>query len=359
MLLFAGCGSGQVAWTRVLDLGGDDVAAALDGNGSELVLLATSFTGERAAWQVARFATDGRELWRRQYRQGEFSVAGDIALDSAGGIYATGTSRIDGREMCVVVHYRRDGIIAWQRALAVGEAAAGRGIALGPDRVYVTGWTRAKDRRELLLVALEPDGSTAWTRNWRLGDLAAGERLALDPKGDIVLSGIAGTAENPDILLAKFNPKGDTLWTRVYDGGGEDRPGRVTTDPYGHLLATGTALTPEGPRCVILEYHPDGELIRRAAYGERATAEGHGIAVTPKGDVFLCGSLVAETERSLLAFHYRPQATSVWERSWRTGADVAGADLVVADDVFALGTVGDRDRGRDVALVRFTRPEAE
>ncbi|MFO7676550.1 MAG: hypothetical protein R6X12_09575 [bacterium] len=354
----SGCGPGQVAWSRVIDLGGDDVAAGLAGNGTHLAALATVGTDSGPAWLVLKFEPDGRELWRRQYRQGEASIAGDVAIDARGIIYATGSGRVEGREMCLAVCYRPDGAILWQRALAVGDACWGRGIALGADRVYVCGRVRDGERDEVFVAALTLDGRTEFTRNWRPGRDAGGERLALAPDSGLVLVGTVGGAENPDILVAKLTPQGDTVWTRTYDGGGEDVPGGVAADQYGHVLATGTALTPEGPRCVIIEHQPDGELIRRTAYGGRVTAEGRAIAVTEQGDVFVAGTLTG-AGRSMLSFQYRPGATSTWERNWRPGSDADAAALVVDGDVYALGTVEQGRGGRDVALVRFVRPDAE
>ncbi|MFO7639013.1 MAG: PQQ-binding-like beta-propeller repeat protein [bacterium] len=361
--VLAGCGPGQVVRVMVVECDGDDEAVALSHNGENLALLATNQAGDRSSWLVVTMTPEGRELWRRQYRQGEVNVAGDVAYDQAGNVFVTGSSVLEGREMCVAARYRADGAILWQRALAVGEASAGRGIALAEDRVYVGGWTRAEDRQELLLVALNrEDGATLWSRNWRLGGLAAAERLAVDPRADVerlVVSGITGSAENPDILLAAFDAKGDTSWTRSYDGGGEDRPGGVAVDRYGHVIATGTARTPAGPRCVIIERHPDGELIRQTAYGGTTTAEGRGLALTPEGGVFVAGTLVAGGERWLLAFEHLPGVTSTWERNWREGGDVTGAAVAAAGDVFALGTVAKPGANRNIALVRFSRPQAE
>lgn len=354
-----GCGGGPVVWTSPIDCGGDEVGAALADNGTALVALGTKTLAEtdKSTWLLQALTPDGRQTWRQEYREGEQNVAGDIVLGPAGEAFCCGRVRLKGEDLCVVAKYRVDGSLAWQRALAVGEGAGGSGIAPVEDGVVVCGFARAEDRQELLVARLDRDGATTWSKNYRFGALAGGERVATDGRGNAVVVGRSGTAENPDIVLAKFDSKGDTLWTRVYDSGGEDRPGDVAVDVFGNVVATGTALVEGAPVCVILEYHPDGELIRKTAYGEGVRAEGRAIAASADGDLYVGATLHGTEQVSALAFHYQPNAGTIWERTWRCAGDTRAADLVAGEDVFLLTTVERADGTHDMTAVRLRKPQ--
>jgi hypothetical protein len=359
-LLLLGCGGGMVMWTATIDCGGtDDVGAALADNGMNIVALGTkTLVGtDRTAWLIQSLDRDGRPVWRQEYREGEQNTAGDVALSPAGESYCCGRVRLEGSDLCVVAKYRVDGSLAWQRALAVGEGSGGSGIALDGDELLVAGFARAEDRQELLVARLDRNGSTLWSRNYRFGTLAGGTRIAADGKGNAVVVGQAGSAENPDIVLAKLDGKGDTLWSRVYDSGGEDRVGDVAVDVFGNVVATGTALVEGEPVCVILEYHPDGELIRKTAYGEGVRAEGRAIAATGDGDLYIAATLHGEDVVSTLAFHYQPNAGTIWERTWRGSGETRAADLSCRDDVILLNTVETADGSHDMVVARLRRPQ--
>ncbi len=357
--LLLSCGGGPVVWDRIIDTGGDEIAAGLATDGTTLVVLGTVTQGGSGQpyWLLQTMSLDGQLRWHRDYREGTTNVAGDVVVGAHGGIFVAGTSEIQGRKMCVVVKYRHDGVLSWQRALAVGDDTRAHGIVLTGDGILVCGSATDGDEQDAFVALLDLDGETVWTRSYDFGPVDEAVRIATDSKGGIVLTGRAGTAENPDILLAKLNGKGDTLWTRIYDSGGTDHCGGVTFDVFGNVLATGTAFADDSARCVILEYHPDGTLIRRAAYTEQARAEGRAIQATPDGDILVAGCLHGPEPTALLAFHYQPNASSVWERTYRREAGAAtGADLVIDGDAFVLGTIRQESDGSDMVVVRFSRP---
>jgi outer membrane protein assembly factor BamB len=358
VLLLLTCGGGPVVWTAAVPCDPGAVATGIAKAGPNIAVVGTKVspgTGS-LAMVVQMFDDKGQIRWRREYTEGETNVAGGVALNRRGEAFIAGGSRINGRDMCVVAKYRIDGNLLWQRALAVGDGCRATGIAVVPEGLLVCGSVSAKEEEQMLVVLLDENGETVWTRNFRFGVFSHAAGVAADDRGNMVLGGQTGLAENPDIIVAKLDKGGDTLWTRRYDSGGEDRCGGVAIDVFGNVLATGMALDEGSPRCVILEYHPDGELIRKSAYGERTAAEGRAIATTPEGDIFVAGAVYDGQQKDLLAFQYKPGATSVWERNYRHGdRNTTGAGIVADGDVFVLGTVEDGP-GSDMVLARLFRP---
>ncbi len=354
------CGTGQVKWVRVVDCGADEVGAGLASNGNMLVVLGTKTTPRLGSvWVMQALQPDGELRWRREYSQGSNSFAGDAVMNRQGELFACGTCVLKGKDMCVVVRVQADGRLAWQRALEMGEASRAKGIYLTDSALFVCGSVQTKEGQEVMVAVLDPEqGKTKWSRNYNFGPVAEATALVANIKGEIVFVGQAGTAENPDIIIGRLKANGDTLWTRRYDSGAADRPGGVVFDVFGNVVATGTGQEGDAARCVILEYLPDGGLIRKTAYHEQVTAQGRQVAATPGGDLFVAGRIKTPAGWQMLAFQYRPAATSIWERTWaKPGADVSGEDVFVEGDVFALGTIDKKDGGRDMVVVRFTRPE--
>ena len=359
VLAIAGCGTNPVVWKQVIDAGAPVEPAALAMTADGLVAVGTKTTSAKTAWLIQTLDKDGKLRWRRDYSQGEASVCSDVCTDATGDMFVCGTCKIKGSEMCVVVKYRPNGAVAWQKALSVGDASRARGIALSDSFIVVSGSVMDKQEQELLVAKLGPDGRTVWSKNFNFGPLDEGTRVAANAAGDLVVIGRAGTAENPDILLMRLNAKGDSVWTRRYDSGGEDEPGDVGFDVFGNVVATGTGRAGDSLRCVIIEYQPDGALIRKTAYGAQAQAAGKGLFLTPDGDIFVCATSRGLKQTEILAFQYKPNATAIWERTLsQANADLTASDVVCDKDVFVLGMVAPKAGQKNMLVARFARPVA-
>jgi len=364
-LLLAGCGVGPVVWQKTLDIGGDETATALtsDGTNYYVSFVATRPGGsDRAGWFVTKLDSSGSEVWTQMYRESPYAMCQDLWADTLGPLFAAGRSKSEGQDICLVIRYAAGGEIIWQKGLSVGEKTWGTGICpVSGDRIAVCGVAGTDADTDYMIALLDArDGRTVWVKNLDLGpnDLAA--RIACDADDNLTVVGLHGeNAANPDIVIIKIAPNGDTLWTRRYDSGGSDEPGDIAFDGFGNVIATGTARVGDSVRCVIIEYAPNGDLIRKLAYGTVAQATGRGIFVTKDSEVFIAGSLLLQDGKSeILAFQYRPDAVSVWQKQYSPGPSAGGIDLVVNEDVCTAATV--QGKTKDVLVCRFLQlnPEA-
>lgn len=358
VLLAAGCGVGPVVWQKTLNTGGDETATALTSDGTNYYVSYNSTkpgAPDRAGWFVTKLDSSGKGIWTRMYKDSPFAMCEDIWADNLGHLFATGRSKSESKDICLVVRYSADGSITWQKGLALGDKTWGTGICpVSGDRIAVCGAAGTDANTDYMVALLDAkDGRTVWVKNIDLGpnDLAA--RIACDANDNLAIVGLHGeNAANPDIVIAKLKPNGDTLWTRRYDSGGSDEPGDIAFDGFGNIVATGTARVGDSARCVIIEYDPDGNLIRKLAYGTVAQATGKGIYVTKSSEIYLTGSLLSEDGKSqILAFQYKPDAVSVWEKHHSPGPNAGGVDLVVTGDVYVAATV--QGRTKDVLVCRF------
>jgi hypothetical protein len=358
VLIAAGCGVGPVVWQKTLDIGGDETATALasDGTNCYVSYVSTKPGGsDRAGWFVTKLDSSGREIWTRPYKDSPYAMCEDIWADNLGHLFAAGRAKSEGKDICLVIRYAAGGEITWQKGLSVGDKTWGTGICPAPgDRMVVCGAAGTDANTDYMVALLDAkDGRTIWVKNIDLGpnDLAA--RIACDAGGNLALVGLHGeNVANPDIVIIKLAPNGDTLWTRRYDSGGSDEPGDIAFDGFGNIIATGTARVGDSVRCVIIEYAPNGDLIRTLAYGTVAQATGKGIFVTGNSDIYITGSLLSQEGKSqILAFQYRPDAVSVWEKQYSPGPSASGVDLVVNGDVYVASTV--QGKTKDVLVCRF------
>ncbi len=260
----------------------------------------------------------------------------------------------------MVVRFDPGGRVEWQKALAVGDASYADGIAVSDSGVYVCGSARSGEKLEAFVAMLNlADGRTRWLKNYSFGSVTGARRLAVTRTGEIVFVGQTGNAENLDMVLCRLRSNGDTLWTRRYDSGRRDRPGDIVVDLFGNVVATGTAGEGAEARCVMLEYQPAGELIRATAYHEDVIAEGRAIATAADGELFVAGRMRVRDFWHLVVFQYLPKALSTWERNYgRPGTNTEGADLVVDEDAFVLGTFAANSEEKDLLVIRFRRPRS-
>jgi hypothetical protein len=370
--MLAGCGARKVAWQKVIDLGGDETVTALscDGTSFYVSFVATKpGSSDRAGWFVTKLDKNGQERWTRMYKDSPHAVCEDIWADNQGHLLATGRTRVQDRQLCLVIRYALDGSLSWQKGLTVGDRTWGTGICpVSGNRIAVCGVAGTDANSDHMVALLDAlDGKTIWARNYDICPADAAVRIAADSRDNLAIVGQHAdkdTPANSNIIVIKLKPNGDTLWTRTYDSGGEDRAGDVAFDPFGNVLVTGTAVVGDSVRCVILEYDPDGRSIRKAAYGEQAQATGRAIFVTSEADIFIAGQLIGrkvgkggipEPTGEVLAFQYRPGALSVWERHYTPGPKAEGVDLLVKEEVYVAANV--EGRTRDAMVCRFSLPK--
>jgi hypothetical protein len=358
VLLAAGCGAGPVVWQKTLDIGGDETATALtsDGTNYYVSFVATRPGGsDRAGWFVTKLDSGGKEIWTRMYKDSPYAMCEDIWADNLGHLFAAGRAKSEDKDICLVVRYAAGGEITWQKGLSVGDKTWGTGICpVSGDRIAVCGVAGTDANTDYMVALLDAkDGRTVWVKNIDLGPNDLADRIACDAKDNLAVVGLHGeNAANPDIVIIKLAPNGDTLWTRRYDSGGSDEPGDIAFDGFGNIIATATARVGDSTRCVIIEYDPDGNLIRKLAYGTVAQATGKGIFVTGNSDIYITGSLLSQEGKSqILAFQYKPDAVSVWEKQYSPGPGASGVDLVVDGDVYVAATV--QNKTKDVLVCRF------
>jgi hypothetical protein len=370
--LVLGCGTKPTVWEFKIDLGGDENATALatDGVNYFISYVATK-AGEarRAGWYVTKVSPEGKEIWTQAYKDSKYAIPEDITAAPDGRLFAVGRAESQGKEVCLVLCYQPNGMVAWQKGLAVGDKTWGMGVCLVPgDKIAVCGMAGDDTNSDYMVALLDAkDGRTAWVRNIDVGPTDLANHMYSDPNGNLVVVGQHAAKETPgngDIITLRLKPNGDTAWTRTYESGGDDQAGDIAIDQFGNIIVTGTAVVRDSVRCVILEYADSGGVIRKSAFGQNAMATGNGLYITKESDIFITGRLLgkqvpqqqgkAKQTSEALAFQYNPSAHSVWERHYKPGSSADGIEVVANGDVYIAATV--QNKTADAYVLRFSKP---
>ena len=138
---------------------------------------------------VIKYRANGEEVWRQRYNAeaGSQDVLRDLAVDPAGSVFVTGTSKS--------VKYSADGVFRWAAPFA------GRGVAAGTNFVYVTGFSET-DFATVQLANNDTDGRQGWVRMY---DVLNG---AGSPYGITNISEVVALTRSEELLVAgweKYN----------------------------------------------------------------------------------------------------------------------------------------------------------
>lgn len=178
-----------------------------------------------------------------------FSVASDVAVDTAGNSYVTGnfigTADFDpakthagntdiltarGGNDAFVAKYAPDNSLLWAKRMGGTDIDLGTKIAIdGSGNVYVTGsFNLTGDFGSVNLTStgstdgfvtkLNASGSTLWAKRWGgAGTNESGFGVAVDANGNVYAAGIRNQNIYPNatgIEVFKFSPSGSTVWTK-------------------------------------------------------------------------------------------------------------------------------------------------
>ncbi len=159
---------------------------------------------------TAKITSAGTAAWTRAHDSGGEDEAYNLALDTAGNVYVTGTSG--------TVKYDAVGAPQWVAPFSGVAHAVISGGAEGGS-LYVAGTSGGNVRTARYDAA---SGAQSWATSWDGGGTDAAYALRL-VSGRIYAAGTRGAAAGFDALAVGFDAAtGAAAWSDTYDGGGDD-----------------------------------------------------------------------------------------------------------------------------------------
>jgi uncharacterized delta-60 repeat protein len=346
--------------------------------------IATTFLSLLLLVLPAGYATGQvMEEWVARY-EGPGDVrdeANDIAIDAAGNIYVTGESGDDpmyAHSDYMTVKYDPDGNQLWASTYA-GEAGypdVASEIAVDTDgNVYVTGTSRGSNYAyDIATVKYDADGNELWVARY---DGPAGEvdepyDMVLDGDGSVYITGESeGVGTETDYVTIKYDTDGNELWVARHDGpaGSYDGAKGIALTPDGRICVTGRSAYPGA----YYDYHTimydaEGDVLWTARYGNSGYVldAAYDVAIHSNGDVLVTGrSRTGETWESndFATVRYDRDGNELWVARYNGPGDNSDAPGWIAVDADGYAYVAGNSRGDgtniDYAVIKYDPDGAE
>ena len=259
----------------------------------------------RAANYLQKFDPAGNQLWNRRFFVHWASWVRDIKVDAAGNVYAVGrgwnsaTSSND----AIIAKYDTDGNELWSDRYYSGgnsEAKAMRFDSSGNIVVFGHGMFGAASN-DLLTLRYDPAGNQLAVNNYDYGGSDVASDFELDEQDNVYVLG----ENSNDFLTAKYAPNGQELWSQRLDDSRDDRPMAIDVDVFGNVAVTGSGgYNHYGQQMITIAYDTDGvELWRK----KESTGNSFGtwVGFGRTGGVHAAGWTLPNSSGDAVVYRYR------------------------------------------------------
>nr|MEE4266563.1 FlgD immunoglobulin-like domain containing protein [Candidatus Krumholzibacteria bacterium] len=183
-------------------------------------------------------------LWQRSWNglQDYSDVAHKAAVDVDGSVVVLGSSHTPTEgQRAVLQRYSADGALLWTRIFPDLGGTSLTDLDLDTDGsvVFPSLGIDTQLGHFLSLTKVDVLGNTVWERRTYgniVGFISANSRLSRDGDGNWCTY---VPLNNSDILLMKVDPAGEVLWDRILDAGGTELPSDITFGTDGSIYLAG------------------------------------------------------------------------------------------------------------------------
>lgn len=206
-------------------------------------------------YATIKYGPDGVAIWVGRYDgpANEMDRANDVVVDQAGNVYVTGGSEGSGSmQDYATIKYGPHGGQRWvarydgpsNRSDSAAEVAVDEA-----GNVYVTGTSRGLGSMEdYATIKYGPEGTQQWLARYDgpAGGLDSASGLALDGRGNVYVTGgsYGGRPVDRDYATVKYGTDGSEHWVARHDSGrlADDWTKALAVDVSGNVYATGYSL---------------------------------------------------------------------------------------------------------------------
>ncbi|MCA9278083.1 MAG: SBBP repeat-containing protein [Phycisphaeraceae bacterium] len=248
--------TGAVVWSRVYNdifeeaevyswgIASDDLGNAYIGGDAPSTIPGVGGHGIN----IAKYDSDGNQMWYSEIASGIHDVFSDIDIDSAGNVYFVGSTRGNlpahiGDFDVVIGSLDADGALRWTRQFGSVELDFGGEIKVDPSgNIFVAGLTRgdfvgtSHGAQDALLAKYDSDGTLLWQTQLGTPESENYGNIALDSTGNVYLAG----AVSGDISVMKLDPTGTPIWISTFGSADMDAVWEIEIDSNDTLYLAGS-----------------------------------------------------------------------------------------------------------------------
>jgi Immunoglobulin domain/Beta-propeller repeat len=320
---------------------------------SNAYLSGNSF-GATANFTTVKYAPNGSRLWVAEYDNGGDDIPAAMTVDSAGNVYATGSSISNGTGRdYATVKYGTNGNQLWVSRYngdANGDDSPKAVTVDGAGRVFVTGTSNGTNGTPAYAtVAYGANGNQLWVARYDAGpgfSYTYPRALALDNGGNVYVTGASGFGYPYHYLTVKYDGNGNEVWTARYVGDGSNNdPTAIGVDTAGNVYVTGGLYR-------TVKYDSNGNQLWVARYnGPTNTATtvalSTALALDSTGNVHVTGYIADDgggfgSHWVCATVKYDAHGNQLWVANYGVSPQSFATRLAVNDggDVFVAGYSG-------------------
>ena len=208
---------------------------------------------------VAKYDTDGNSVWAKQFGTDSLVEGISVDADHLGNAYVTGYTRGDlfdtnaGMVDAYVAKYDTDGNQVWAKQFGSDDRDIGFDItADSSGNAYVTGHTngdlfgRNTGAYDVFVVKYNPEGVERWAKQFGTDSLEEHGGITTDSSGNVYVTGVIN--DNPsgndigseDVFVTKYAKNGIEKWTKQFGSDSFEGGNDVAVDLSGNAYVTGT-----------------------------------------------------------------------------------------------------------------------
>jgi Beta-propeller repeat/Calx-beta domain len=211
---------------------------------------------------MAKYDSEGNQIWTKQFGSSENDYSGGIATDSNGNICSIGSTFGDlaggtnagGIIGTWIAKYDGNGERLWARQFDSSDfSARSRAIVTdSSDNIYISG---ATDRNlgginvgmdDVWVAKYDSKGEQSWIKQFGSSGSDYSEGIATDNNGNIYLTGYTNgdlaekNAGMDDVWVAKYDNSGNQVWTKQFGSSSWDYAQGIVADNSGNVYLTGS-----------------------------------------------------------------------------------------------------------------------
>jgi len=220
---------------------------------------------------VSKYSPEGNLLWQKQFGSNKDDSAATMVTDQLGNIYVSGNTKGSlpgntsaGLDDVLVAKYSSQGTLLWQKQFGSTNTDSVSDIATDSlGNIYITGTTYGQlpgntslgGSGDAFVAKYNAQGTLLWQKQFGSNERDNPNALAIDSEGYIYITGKTnGTLPNntflggySDAFIAKYNQQGTLIWQKQFGSNYEDYSTAIAKNFQGEIYIAGNTFTGGSP----------------------------------------------------------------------------------------------------------------
>jgi pimeloyl-ACP methyl ester carboxylesterase len=255
---------------------------------------------------IAKYASDGSQVWIKQFGTSHHEIAYSITTDSAGNLYITGETggtfsdnTNSGSYDVFIAKYASNGNQVWVKQFGTSGNDIAYNITIDTsDNLYITGHTPGSLPNNTSMGSVDAyiakytiNGNQVWVKQFGTSGYDEARGITADSSDNLYVAGTTnGTFPNnanignADAYIAKYDSSGVQVWIKQFGTSNYDDALNITTSSDGDLYVTGS-----DNDIFITEFTTTGSQQWIKQFGTSAYERGSGISIDSSGNLYVTG----------------------------------------------------------------------